>query len=277
MDLNQIYCGDNLPLLKEWEQDGVSFDLVLTDPPYNVGKDFGNNTDRQSRDDFLQFMDDRLFYTAELMKQRSNLVLFCSHLYNADMQVMLRDWLTYQRQLIWYYRNGLSRQTKSPVTEYEPMLWYTKWGSDVVEPIYNGDDVRVPYRSDRVKTPVYKKNKNGEKVGWNPDPRGARKGDVWEYPCLAGKLYEAERTEHQTQKPESLITDLLKAFCPKNDKGEYEGTVLDPFCGSGTVPVCCEKLNRLGHKITWVGIELEPKWVNVGRERLASIDIDYIM
>jgi site-specific DNA-methyltransferase (adenine-specific) len=133
-----------------------------------------------------------------------------------------------QRQMIWYYRNGMSRQTLTPVTEYEPFLWFT-WSEDFYT--YNGDDVRVPYKSDRVKTPVYKKNKSGEVKAWNPDPRGAKRGDVWEYPTLAGKLYENERTEHPSQKPEALITDLIKAFCPKNAEGKYDGVVMDIYAG----------------------------------------------
>ncbi|MDE7195359.1 MAG: site-specific DNA-methyltransferase, partial [Oscillospiraceae bacterium] len=46
---------------------------------------------------------------------------------------------------------------------------------------------------------------------------------------------------------------------------------LDPFHGSGTLGVCCEKLNKQGHKIRWVGIELEEKWCEIAIERLNRI------
>jgi site-specific DNA-methyltransferase (adenine-specific) len=154
------------------------------------------------------------------------------------------------------------------VTEYEPFLWYSIDNDDWV---YNGDDIRVPYRSERVKNPVYKTNKNGEKVAWNPDPRGAKRGDVWEYPALTGKVYEDERTDHPTQKPESLIIDLIKGFCPKNPEGKYEGRVLDIYAGSGTTLVACERLNAMGHHIEWVGCELEQRWVDEGNRRIAEI------
>ena len=41
--------------------------------------------------------------------------------------------------------------------------------------------------------------------------------------------------------------------------------------GSGTLGVCCEKLNKQGHKIRWIGIELEQKWCDVAQERLNNI------
>lgn len=243
-------------------------DLVLTDPPYNVGKDFGNNTDKWTDNHtFFNWLEYRLKLLHNLTNHNANIVVFCSHLFVPDISIRLRDYWHYRRMMIWHYKNGLSRQTDSPVTEYEPILWFS--GSDT-EWTYNLEDVRIPYRSERVKNPVYKTNKRGEKVAWTPNPNGAKRGDVWEYPCLAGKLYEDERTEHPTQKPESLIIDLVKAFCPKKD-GIYSGLILDPFCGSGTVPVCCERLNKLGHDIKWVGIELEKKWVDTANQRLQRV------
>lgn len=104
-----------------------------------------------------------------------------------------------------------------------------------------------------------------------PNPLGAMRGDVWAFPTLAGKLFQDEKTSHPTQKPESLITEIIKAFCLKNSEGFYKGTILDPFHGSGTLGVCCEKLNKQGHKIRWIGIELEERWCAVARERLNSI------
>lgn len=97
------------------------------------------------------------------------------------------------------------------------------------------------------------------------------RGDIWAFPTLAGKIYQDEKTEHPTQKPESLITEIIKAFCPKNEDGFYEGIILDPFHGSGTLGVCCEKLNKQGHNIRWIGIELEEKWCSVAKERLSKI------
>jgi DNA modification methylase len=64
---------------------------------------------------------------------------------------------------------------------------------------------------------------------------------------------------------------LIRAYCPKNADGKYQGLILDPFHGSGTLGVCCEKLNREGHNISWIGIELEKKWCDIAQTRLDGI------
>jgi DNA modification methylase len=131
----------------------------------------------------------------------------------------------------------------------------------------------VPYKStERLKNPIYYSGSKGERKEWTPNPLGALHGDIWEYPTLAGKIYKEEKTGHPTQKPEALIIDLIKAFCSKNRDGFYEGTILDPFHGSGTLGVCCEKLNAQGHKIKWIGIELEKKWCDIAIGRINQIN-----
>ena len=51
----------------------------------------------------------------------------------------------------------------------------------------------------------------------------------------------------------------------------FSRAVVHPFHGSGTLGVCCEKLNKEGHKIDWVGIEMEEKWVEVANKRLENV------
>ena len=53
--------------------------------------------------------------------------------------------------------------------------------------------------------------------------------------------------------------------------GVFNGRILDPFHGSGTLGVCCEKLNSIGNKITWTGIELEQKWCDIANKRLDAL------
>lgn len=251
----QLYNSSCDELLPKFVQDTQKFDLILTDPPYNIGKDFGNDTDKLPLNEFLAITKGRLRLLDNLLTDNGSIIWFCSHVYLGYLQCLMYEmgW-TYQRILIWYYNNGMSRQTKTPISAYEPILWFTKNSKKWT---YNKDDVRVPYKTERVKNPVYKKDKNGVKKAWIPNPNGALRNDVFEFPVLAGKLYEKERTEHPTQKPESLIIELVKAFCPKG------GKVLDPFMGSGTTPAVCNKLG-----IDCIGIELEEKWYNIAKNRI---------
>lgn len=235
-------------------------DLIITDPPYNIGKDFGNDSDKMLLNDYLDITYKRLEECKRVLKENGNIIWFASHNYVGYIQVMMYELgFIYQRQNIWHYENGMSRQSKTPVGEYEPFLWFSKSENDWV---YNIDDVRVPYKSERVKNPVYKKNSKGELKAWTPNPNGRKRGDVWKFPVLAGKLYENEKTKHPTQKSESLITEIIKAFCPKNKDNMYEGIVFDLFVGSGTTLSCCEKLNKQGHNIKSFGSELSSEYCN---------------
>ncbi|NJL70654.1 MAG: site-specific DNA-methyltransferase [Candidatus Competibacteraceae bacterium] len=265
---NQIYCGDNLAYLRELVERKISFNLIIADAPYNVGKDFGNETDRQDDKTFLKDIQDRCELMSKLLTPTGSLLFFCSYRYVGRIQNILDAAIpkSHARMMIWFYENGMSRQTKEPVTEFEPLLWYAKDSKDWT---YNVDDVRVPYKTERVKNPVYKLDREGNKRAWIADPRGRKRGDVWQYPTLSGKCFEAERTEHETQKPESFVYDLLRAYLPKNSDGKYEARVLDPYIGSGTTAVCCEKLNKEGnHKIIWMGMELEQRWVDTAHDRV---------
>lgn len=273
MEYNTIIQGDSDIILQEMIDSGIKFDLICTDPPYNLNKDFGNDSDKLELDDFLRVTEERISKCKELLEPEGSLIWFGIHRYIGFIQtIMYNAGLFYRRMNIWFYENGFSRSPKGPQTQYEPFLWFSKSDKKWT---YNVDDVRVPYKStERLKNPVYYKGANGERKMWVPNPNGARRGDVWAYPTLAGKAYQKEKTPHPTQKPEALITEIIKAFCPKDSNGHYVGTVLDPFHGSGTLGVCCEKLNQEGHNIKWIGIELEKKWCDIAKERIEKIEED---
>lgn len=270
MKYEGLINGNSDIILKEMLSAGMKVDLVLTDPPYNLNKDFGNKSDSLPLEEFLQLSRERIISCKELLTPTGSIIWFGIHHYIGYIQTIMYDvGLNYRRMNIWHYENGFSRSSTSPLTQYEPFLWFSKSKKKWT---YNVDDVRVPYKSsERLKNPVYYKNSKGERVEWKPNPLGAMRGDVWSFPTLAGKLFQDEKTKHPTQKPEALITEIIKAFCPKNKEGLYEGVILDPFHGSGTLGVCCEKLNKQGHKIKWIGIELEKKWCDIAQDRLSKV------
>lgn len=268
-DYYGVVNGDCDEVLDALIEDNRVFDLILTDPPYNVGKDFGNNSDRLPLPLFLEQTENRIKKMAQILSPKGSIVWFGIHDYIGFIQVIMYNvGLHYRRLNIWHYENGFSRSTKEPATHYEPFLWFSK---DAKQWTYNVDEVRIPYKStERLKSPVKYKGKDGEIKIWKPNPKGSMRGDVWDFPTLAGKAFEEERTSHPSQKPEALITELIKAFCPMSE-GTFNGTILDAFHGSGTLGVCCEKLNMQGHNIKWMGIELEKKWCEIAIDRLNKL------
>lgn len=269
-EFNKSYTADSDIVLKDLISMNYTFDLILTDPPYNLKKDFGNDSDKLSFDEFLEINKNRISDCHKLLTKDGSLFWFGIHKYIGYLQVLMyEEGLYYRGMNIWYYENGFSRSKKSPSNQYEPFLWFSnndkKW-------TYNADDVRVTYKStERLKTPVYYKDSKGNKKVWKPNPNGALRGDIWSYPTLSGSRYKKERTSHPTQKPTSLIMEIIKAFCPKDKSGFYNGKILDPFHGSGTVGVCCEILNKKGHNIKWIGLEIEENWVNVSNNRIKNL------
>lgn len=264
-----IICGDCDKIIDNLISEGMKYDLILTDPPYNINKDFGNKSDCLSLSDFIKVTKVRIEKLKKLLTSRGSIVWFGIHDYICYVQIaMYEAGLYYRRMNIWHYENGFSRSKKEPATHYEPFLWFS---NDPKKWTYNVDEVRVPYKStQRLKNTVTYKVSDGTKRVWKPNPNGSMRGDIWDFPTLSGKRFAGERTTHPTQKPEALITEIIKAFCPMRD-GKFAGTILDPFHGSGTLGVCCEKLNLAGHQIRWTGIELENRWCTIAEKRLESV------
>lgn len=266
-DWNNTYLLDNIDFLSDLYEDGVRFDLVLTDPPYNIGKDFGNLSDSSKHDAYVEFIDKRADICSKLLKPSGSLIWFCSYRHVGDIQYVLRNHLSQRRLMIWRYENGARRQKNEPVSEYEPFWWFSR----SEEFTYNIDDLRLPYKKDYNKVKAYYTNKKtGEKKRWVPHPMGRKRGDVWDMPALTGKSFEKERTKHPTQKPIRLFTDIIKGFCPRIS-GKINATVIDPFAGSGTLGASCEHLNNLGNNIRWLGCDIEAKWVELSNKRAEDI------
>ena len=269
LDYRGIICGDSDDIIEKMIKEGVKYDLILTDPPYNINKDFGNDSDKLSVEDFIEVTKKRVARMKQILTPDGSIIWFGIHDYVGYIQLaMYQAGLFYRRLNIWHYENGFSRSKKEPATHYEPFLWFSnspkKW-------TYNCDEVRVPYKStERLKSPIKYKSSDGSVKIWTPNPKGSMRGDVWDFPTLAGKRFQKDQTPNPTQKPEALITELVKAFCPMK-AGKYAGKILDPFHGSGTLGVCCEKLNLLGNNIEWTGIELEQQWCDVAEERLNNM------
>lgn len=269
MNNQGIICGDCDIILPKLIESGEKYDLILTDPPYNINKDFGNDSDCLPIEEFISRTKERVTLLKNLLTENGSIIWFGIHDYICYVQIIMYEaGLSYRRLNIWHYENGFSRSRREPATHYEPFLWFSKSPKKWV---YNVDEVRIPYKStERLKSPITYTDSHGNKKVWQPNPKGSMRGDIWDFPTLAGKAYEKERTEHPTQKPISLITELIKAFCPIRE-GKYEGRILDPFHGSGTLGVCCEMLNKQGNNISWTGIELEPRWCEIAQNRLAEI------
>ena len=131
-NLTGVVCGNSDVLLDQLIDEGVHFDLILTDPPYNINKDFGNKSDCLPLDEFIAITAERMAKIKKLLEPQGSVLWFGIHDYIGFVQVaMYNAGLHYRRMNIWHYENGFSRSKKEPATHYEPFLWFSnnpkKW------------------------------------------------------------------------------------------------------------------------------------------------------
>lgn len=230
----KLICGDSLELFSDIKDESI--DLIISDPPYNLGKNYGNNFDNISFDEYLIFTKKWLTEAKRVLKNNGSIyvfmgVRFISYLY----QIMERDvGLEFNSWITWHYTQGMGK-TKGFSPRHDDILFFTK-SNDF---IFNLDPVRVPQK-------FYRQRNN---------MRGANPGDVWQFSHV--HYSNPNRQDHPTQKPEGLIERMILA-------SSLPGlTVLDPFSGSGTTARVCQQLER-----KFIGFEINPEYLELTKNRL---------
>jgi len=254
-ELNQIYKQDCIQFMKDME--GESVDLIIADPPYNLNKNFGNNSDQwNSVDDWLKWSKKWIDESVRILKPSGSIFIYGIHHYLCYLQVYLYEKnLKYRRQIIWHYENGFSGYKNSPSATYEPILWFSKTDD------YTYHIIREPYKSKkRLKNKI---TKNG-KV-WTPHPDGKHAGDVWNIPTLAGKRFAEEKVDHPTQKPLKLCDRIIKHFSNPKD------LVYIPFAGSGS-----ECVSAISSKRNFIATEVNPDYIKTAKERLNNVQLTFV-
>lgn len=236
MNSIDLRCGDAVDLFKSID-DG-SIDLIIADPPYNLGKDYGNNHDLKGFEDYLNFTRAWLSEAQRVLKPKGSIyvfmgVRFISYLYDImdrELQLYFNSWI------VWHYTQGIGK-TKGFSPRHDDILVFNK----TKDFIFNLDDVRVPQK-------FYRDRNN---------MRGANPGDVWQFSHV--HYSNPNRQNHPTQKPEGIIERIVLASSNKDD------LVLDPFSGSGTTLRVCQQLSRNA-----IGFELNPQYVEMTNQRLSE-------
>jgi len=213
-----------------------SVDLVIADPPYNLGKDYKTTTDNLTFEEYIEFTENWLGEVKRILKPNGTVYIFMgiqliSYVFQIAQQKYgfnLNSWIS------WHYTQGLGR-TKGFSPRHDDILMLTVGDS----PKFNLDDIRVPQK-------YYRQRNN---------MRGANPGDVWEFSHV--HYCNENRREHPTQKPEGLFERMILA---SSDVGD---TVVDPFSGSGTCARVCQQLDR-----NCIAFEIHEEYSLQSRQRL---------
>lgn len=253
-----LYCGDCIDLLKELPSESV--DLVITSPPYCMGKEYEDpHNDIESFKEQHTRMFDELYRIVKPggsvcwqvgyhISERCIVPLDCIvyEIFTSMSEHYERPFILRNR-IIWTFGHGLN-STNRFSGRHETILWFTK-GEQTV---FNLDDVRVPQKYPGKR--YYKGPNKGQLSG---NPLGKNPSDVWDIPNVKAK--HVEKTDHPCQFPVALPQRLIKALTNPND------LILDPFMGSGTTGVAALLEGR-----RFVGAEVVEKYYQISRTRLKS-------
>jgi len=233
--MEKVYNKDVFDFLKR--VDDNSIDLILTDPPYNMNKEYWDKFDNLEK--FLEFTYKWIDMCIPKLKENGSIYIFNNPFNSAFILTHLHTrGLNYKNTIIWNRKDGISSSKKRYNQNQEQILFFTKNNKDYT---FNYDDIREPYESvDRIKA-ASKKGilKNGKR--WFPNENGKLCSDVWNFSSerhknkLNGKVV---KMEHVTPKPKDLIERIILASSNKGD------VVMDPFVGMGTTAIVSKKNGR---------------------------------
>lgn len=254
LGVHRLVCGDSTdPETYEKLLKGEKADMVFTDPPYNVnysgrGKDTSRTIENDHMEDraFDEFLAKFFKAVEPQAKAGAGWYVFHSsstqHQFSAAMEAVGLD---IRCQLIW------NKPTAS-------MGWGDyRWKH---EPFFYGGkaDTKIVFYGDRTNSTIVdfhkteadiikfvKREKGSEQAG---------KTTIWTM-----KRDPLGEYVHPTQKPVELIMYALV------NSSKEEDVVLDPFGGSGSTIIACQKANREARSI-----EMDPSFVDIIVQRFVN-------
>lgn len=231
------------------------FDLVVTSPPYNIGKSYEKKTALEEYLEWQKIIIDkivpRIKTGGSLCWQVGNFVEE-NQIFPLDIEfapIFKRHPLHLRNRIIWHFGHGLHTQKRFS-GRYEVVLWYTKTDSAKDPYVFNLDAVRVPSKYPG------KKHFKGPKAGQlSGNPLGKNPEDVWTIPNV--KSNHVEKTDHPCQYPVGLVERLVLALT------NSDGLVFDPFSGVASAGVAAALHGR-----RYWGCELMEGYAKTGVQRI---------
>jgi site-specific DNA-methyltransferase (adenine-specific) len=238
--------GDSLTILNRIRAGTV--DLIFADPPYNIGKNFGNNKDAwESRQGYVTWCRTWIDECFRILKPEGTLYFMSATQYMPYLDVYVSEKYHVLARIVWAYDSSGVQSKKIFGSLYEPILMVNK--SPQAPYTFNYHDILIETKTGAKRKLVdYRKSP--------PQPYNSRKipGNVWEYSRVRYKMKEYEN--HPTQKPEALLERIIRVSSNPGD------VILDPFAGSFTAPAVAVRLNRRA-----IGIDCNEDFYKIGLRR----------
>ncbi len=258
---DEIILGDAIAGMRQSPAGSVQ--LIVADPPYNIGYEYDVYDDRKSREEYLSWSRDWISAAAELLADTGALWIAIGDEYAAELK-QLGDaaGLTLRNWVVWYYTFGVRCAHKFS-RSHTHFLYFVK------------NEKRHKFRSEKILVPSARQLVYGDKranaAGKLPDntwilrPQDAAGAfhpvdDTWYFARVAGTFKERAGF-HGCQLPEQLLGRIIQAC---SDPGDL---VVDPFAGSGSTLIVAKKLGR-----RWCGWELSESYRDQAIARLEAVE-----
>ena len=238
-----------------------SVDLVIADPPYSLGKDYGNDSDKKSPLEYLKWTEQWIDAVIPKLKETGSLYIFTTWRFSPEIFSYMKQQLIMLNEIVWDRKvPSMGGSTRRFSSVHDTIGFFAKSKNYY----FDIDPVRIPYdpETKKARTRSIFVGKKWLEVGYNPK-------DVWSVSRL--HRIHRERENHPTQKPLEIIDRMVKSSSPEN------GVILDPFAGSGTTIEACIKNNR-----RCIAFEINPSYCNMIDERIqratmqAEMELDVV-
>lgn len=264
LERNKIYLMDCLEGMKLLDEGCV--DVIITSPPYNIGKPYGTYDDKRPREEYLDWMEEIAIEAKRVMHDDASFFLnvggtLADPWLPIDIAQKFRKHFVLQNLIIW---------VKSIAIEKEDMGDYPHIAGDIAVGHYR------PVQSQRYHHScfefIFHFTKSGEveldklSIGipyqdksnirrWKSIKADIRdRGNVWFIP------YE---TIQEARPHPSVFPVKLPEMCIKDHGLHKVKLVLDPFMGIGTTAIAAIRLG-----VDFIGFEINPKFVEIANERI---------
>jgi len=248
--LNKVFNEDILIGISKIPDNSI--DLIIADPPYNLGKDFGNDSDKRNDEEYIKWSIKWIDLIIPKLKDTGSFYIFQSWQYSPEIFSYIKNHLIMVNEIIWDRKvPSMGGSTRKFSSVHDNIGFFVKNRTDYY---FDLDSVRIPYdkKTKKLRTRTRFIGKKWLEKGFNPK-------DIWRVTRIHAQ--DPEREDHPTQKPIEIIERIIKVSSP------IYGIVLDPFIGSGTTAVVCKKLNRY-----YIGFEINKDYYKITKDRLDNFD-----
>ena len=191
---HKIIHGDCVKELKKISSESI--DLIVTDPPFNIGKKYNSYADKRSKADYLSWCQSWLLECVRILKNEGSLYLFNYPENNAHLMPFLEEHLTFKRWMTWHYPTNTGMSPTNFTRTQHSILFFIKGKKPKT---FNKNDIAEPYRNPTDKR-IQERIRNGSK--------GKTPYDVFHFNLV--KNVSKDKTLHPCQIPVQLIELLLK-------------------------------------------------------------------